>query len=564
MKKIALTLLAALTCIGLSAQDIPHLAKVGNSTCLIVDGAPMVLRCGELNNSTASSIGYMEEQRTFDRLKALNLNSVIATASWELVEPSEGQYRFDEVDYVIREARKRDMKVIFIWFGTFKNPFMTYAPSWVKQNPRKYPRAADESGKDLELPSVWGEAVMKADARAYAATLAHIREVDKDHTVVMMQIENEPGLRGAARDYSRLAEKAWKADVPAQLIQYLQDHAASLQPDLKKAWEDNGCKTRGDWETVFGKSLKEDDGTNPILNQTEHFFTAWAYARYLDYMAVEGKKAYALPTFTNASVFGINSRGRSLGNGCSIPDFFDLYKAGAPNLDILTPNSYMQQLDQICEAFAWKGNPILIPESSVSGARGLYAVGEWDAIAFSPFGIDSWAAGVLEAPSAQQKLFSDSYLLLEQAGPLIREHLGKPSMRGTYLYNGHAADTLTVGDYVVTFGRGRSFDIGALMAPATGGGPRPQAGPQAEPRFEGSAILIQTGKDEFYLMGYGVNANFTLRKGVKHAFCGYDRIDEGRLENGRFVPGRLLNGDERNAFLPDGKVTVLRIRLYHY
>lgn len=137
-------------------------------------------------------------------------------------------------------------------------------------------------------------------------------------------------------------------------------------------------------------------------------------------------------------------------------------------------------------------------------------------------------------------------------------------MRGTYLYNGHAADTLTVGDYVVTFGRGRSFDIGALMAPATGGGPRPQAGPQAEPRFEGSAILIQTGKDEFYLMGYGVNAGFALKDGVKSAFCGYDRIDEGRLENGRFVPGRLLNGDERNAFLPDGKVTVLRIRLYHY
>ena len=28
--------------------------------------------------------------------------------------------------------------------------------------------------------------------------------------------------------------------------------------------------------------------------------------------------------------------------------------------------------------------------------------------------------------------------------------------------------------------------------------------------------------------------------------------------------GWLLNGDERNAFLPDGKVTVQRIRLYHY
>jgi len=562
MKKLILILAAAALALSLNAQEIPHLAKVGSSTCLIVDGKPLVLRCGELNNSTASSIGYMEEQRTFDKLKALNLNSVIATASWELVEPEEGKFRFDEVDYVIEQARAHDMKVIFIWFGTFKNPFMTYAPTWFKQNHRKYPHAVSEDGRQLEMPSVWSDAVVKADAKAYLAFLRHIKEVDRDQTVVMIQIGNEPGLRESKRDFSAPAQKAWKADVPAQLIQYLQANAATLQPDLKKAWESNGCKTKGNWETVFGKSLTEDDGTNPILNHTEHLFTAWGFARYLEYLAVEGKKVYALPTFTNASVFGVNSRGRSLGNGCSISDFFDIYRAGAPALDILTPNSYMQQLDQICESYSWNGNPILIPESSVSSARGIYVVGEWDAIAFSPFGIDSWANGVLEAPSAQQKLFSEGYALLGDADPLIREHLGKETMRGTYLYNGHVADTLTVGDYVVTFSRGRSFNIGAMMAPATGA--NPNAGPRQEPRFEGAAILVQSAEDEFYLMGYGVNAAFRLKDGVKSAYCGYDRIDEGRFENGKFVPGRLLNGDERNAFLPDGKVTVLRVRLYHY
>lgn len=561
MNRIALALLSLVLPAVSFSQEIPHLERVGSSTCLVVDGAPLILRCGELNNSTASSIAYMEQQRTFDRLKALNLNSVIATASWEIVEPAEGQYRFDEVDYVIREARARGMKVVFIWFGAFKNPFMTYAPSWVKQNPGKYPRAVNAEGKDLELPSVFSEAVMKADARAYTALLGHIREVDRDRTVVMMQIENEPGLRGAARDFSKLAEKAWKGQVPVQLTDYLKANHASLQPDIREAWESNGLRTRGNWEEVFGKSLTEKDDSDPILHQTEHFFTAYHYARYLDFMAKEGKKVYPLPVFTNASVFGIRSRGVSLGNGCSIPEFFDLYRAGAPNLDILTPNSYMQQLDQICEAFSWRDNPILIPESSVSGARGLYAVGEWDAIAFSPFGIDSWAAGILDRPSTQQRLFSDSYALLEAADHLIREHLGKDTMRGTYLYNGHDADSLAIGDYVVRFGRGRSFDIGALMAPA-GGGIRPRE--PREERFEGAAILIQTARDEFYLMGYGVNAAFSLKEGIKHSFCGYDRIDEGSFEKGAFVPGRLLNGDERNAFLPDGKVTVLRIKMYHY
>ena len=160
MKQILLSLLAL--CLGAAsqAQSLPHLAKVGQSLSLIVDGSPMVLRAGELNNSTASSIRYMEEQRTFERLKALNLNSVIATASWELVEPVEGEYNFAEVDYIIEQARKHDMKVMLLWFGTFKNPFMTYAPSWVKQNPKKYPRAKDADGNDLEMPSVFSEAVL--------------------------------------------------------------------------------------------------------------------------------------------------------------------------------------------------------------------------------------------------------------------------------------------------------------------------------------------------------------------------------------------------------------------
>ena len=112
MKRILLFLYALSLGAISQAQSLPHLAKVGQTVSLMVDGSPMVLRSGELNNSTASSIRYMEQQRTFDRLKALNLNSVIATASWELVEPVEGEYNFAEVDYIIEQARMRDMKVI--------------------------------------------------------------------------------------------------------------------------------------------------------------------------------------------------------------------------------------------------------------------------------------------------------------------------------------------------------------------------------------------------------------------------------------------------------------------
>lgn len=501
----------------------------------------------------------MEQERTFSSLKALGLNSVIATASWEIVEKEEGKYDFTEVDYCIRSARENGLKLIFIWFGAFKNPFMTYAPNWVKTDPKRFPRAMDEQGRELELPSIFNDRLLRADASAYCALLEHIKETDFDHTVVMMQIENEPGIRGTARDYSPLAQKAWKRPVPARLITYLQQNENTLKPDLKSAWTAAGRKTSGNWEEIFGASLTSDDGTHPILNLTEHLFTAYHYARYLDFLSSEGKRIYPIPTFTNASVFGIDSRGISLGNGCSIPDFFDMYKAGAPSLDILTPNSYMQQLDEICKAFCFEGNPILIPESSISGARAIYAIGEWDAIAFSPFGIDSWARMAEGSPA--YSLLKETYNTLSEMEGMIAGHLGSPTMRGTYLYNGHAADTLTVGNYQVSFSQGRSFDIGALMAPATGTGPQ---GSGWEDRFEGGALLIQTSPDEFFLAGYGVNASFDLLPTVKHAFCGYDSIYEGVFQDGTFIPGRLLNGDERNAFLPNGKVTVLRIRLYHY
>ncbi len=568
MKKIFSTLFALATAaVLLSAQSIPSLQKVNGKTCLVQDGKPLILLCGELHNSTASSVSYMEKEKTFDNLKAIGLNSVIATASWELVEPTEGKYDFTEVDYVIKAAREHDMKVIFIWFGAFKNPFMTYAPTWVKKDVKRFPRAKDEKGNDLEMPCVLSDNMMKADAKAYCAFLSHVKDVDFDKTVVMIQIENEPGIRGTVRDFSPLAEKAWKANVPDQLISYLKSHDGSLKDDVQQAWDNNGKKTKGSWEQVFGKSLTEDDGNNPILNQTEHFFTAYSYAKYLDYLSSEGKKVYALPTFTNASIFGIASRGRSLGNGCSIPEFFDLYAAGAPSLDILTPNSYMQQIDEICKAFVWNGNPILIPESGVSALRGLYVIGEWDAIAFSPFGIDSFAAGASSNPSEAQKNFFDGYNLLSQMYPLIRENIGKDSMRAVYLYNGHATDTIDMGDYTINFSYGRrGFDIGAMMAPATGGAPGAggRAQQQQEPRFEGAALLIQVSPDEFYMMGDGVNASFTMKEGVKSSYCGFDKIYEGEFVDGKFVPGRLLNGDERNAFLTPGKISALKVTMYHY
>ena len=544
-----------------SMAQIPSLQKVGTSTCLMVDGKPFVMYCGELHNSTASSMSYMHENRIWEKLEDMHLNSVIATASWELVEPQEGKFDFTLVDGVIAEAKKHGMKVAFIWFGAFKNPMMTYAPSWVKFNPKKYPHAIDEQGQEMEHISVYGSEILKADTKAYKAFLQHLKETDQDHTVVMIQLQNEPGLRGTKRDFSTDANKAWKTQVPKAITDYLKANKGSLQPDMEQIWAKYGNKTTGNWEDIFGKSEVNNQAENPIPNFTEHIFTAYGYANYLEQMAKAGKEVYPLPVFINASVFGMNTRGRSLGNGCSIPEFFDIYKAAAPSIDILTPNSYMQQLDWIGKNFSWKGNPILIPESTIIGARGLYIIGEYDAIAFSPFGIDYEDNELTPTLEKQHRLLGESYNQMQQMGKLITDNLGSDKMRGIYLYTGHETDTVEMGDYVLTFSPRKGFDIGALMAPAGGGFAAEGEQKQIE---QGGAVIVQTSPDEFYVVGYGFNADIKLKDGVKSRFCGYDSIWEGRFENGEFIPGRLLNGDERNVFATYDKVNALKVKMYHY
>lgn len=544
-----------------SMAQIPSLQKVGTSTCLMVDGKPFVMYCGELHNSTASSMSYMHENRIWEKLEDMHLNSVIATASWELVEPQEGKFDFTLVDGVIAEAKKHGMKVAFIWFGAFKNPMMTYAPSWVKSNPKKYPHAIDEQGQEMEHISVYGSEILKADTKAYKAFLQHLKDTDQDHTVVLIQLQNEPGLRGTKRDYSTDANKAWKAQVPKAITDYLKANKGSLQPDMEQIWAKYGDKTTGNWEDIFGKSEVNNQAENPIPNFTEHIFTAYGYANYLEQMAKAGKEVYPLPVFINASVFGMNTRGRSLGNGCSIPEFFDIYKAAAPSIDILTPNSYMQQLDWIGKNFSWKGNPILIPESTIIGARGLYIIGEYDAIAFSPFGIDYEDNELTPTLEKQHRLLGESYNQMQQMGKLITDNLGSDKMRGIYLYTGHETDTVEMGDYVLTFSPRKGFDIGALMAPAGGGFAAEGEQKQIE---QGGAVIVQTSADEFYVVGYGFNADIKLKDGVKSRFCGYDSIWEGRFENGEFIPGRLLNGDERNVFATYDKVNALKVKMYHY
>jgi hypothetical protein len=213
-------------------HQMPHLARQGDTVQLIVDGKPFIIRGGELGNSTFTSVENMVA--VWPKLKALNVNTVLAPVYWELIEPIEGKSEFELYDQLIDEARKHDLRLILLWFASWKNSMSSHAPVWVKTNQNKYPRVRDDKGISQEILTPFSEKNLEADMKAFTALMRHIKEIDWDkHTIIMIQPENEIGMLPSARDYSPLADEKFNAPVPNDLIQHLKENKNNLVPEFK-------------------------------------------------------------------------------------------------------------------------------------------------------------------------------------------------------------------------------------------------------------------------------------------------------------------------------------------
>jgi len=227
-------------------DSIPHLRKQGSATQLFVKGEPYLVIGGELHNSSASSLGFMEP--IWERLTALELNTVLATVSWELVEPEEGTFDFALVDGLIHRARDHGLHLVLLWFGSWKNGMSSYAPAWVKRDYTRFPRVQVGTGQKAELLSTIAPETREADAKAFATLMRHLREIDgREHTVLLVQVQNEVGVLGDSRDRSPGANAAFAGPVPPELMAHMQQQTSELGSDLHQRWQANGLKTGGSW-----------------------------------------------------------------------------------------------------------------------------------------------------------------------------------------------------------------------------------------------------------------------------------------------------------------------------
>lgn len=559
----ALTLFFATLAGAAPASDpgMPHLEKRGQATQLVVDGQPWLILGAELRGTASSTLVNMNG--IWPELDRLNLNTVLLALGWDWIEPEEGRFDFSLVDGLIDAARQHDKRIVFLWFGTWKNGISSFAPAWVKRDTRRFERARLQSGRSVEIISPFSAAALEADTRAYVRLMEHLKAVDGRHTVLMMQIENEVGLNGDTRDRGEAGERAFEAAVGPELTRYLAAHRGGLGTELAQHWADAGSRTRGSWKEVFG------DG--PI---TDEIFMAWGYARYMEHIAAAGKAVYALPVFTNTALAEPWSR-RTHPYPAGGPQYFllDVWKAGAPSIDFNSPDVYAPDFDEIVAKFHRGDNPLFIPESAADAhgvANAFFAIGAHAAIGYSPFGIDDTAwlvnfrpdKGAPGTDDVGNTALAKGYAVLRNLAPAILAHQADGSIGAAWLNKSKTSQDIALGDYTIRVELRRSTRDQAYLSEL------------------GYCLVMALGADEFIMAGSDVQATFLPRTPGPDT-AGIAAAEMGRFEDGRWVPSRKVNGDDillnyklaeqadaRQSgsglrFLP-GAPAIQRIKLYRY
>lgn len=503
-----------------AAAPIPRLVTENGRHTFLVDGKPYLVLGAQMWNSSGWPAIL---DKIWAQLKELNCNTLEVPLYWEQIEPQQGKFDFSLLDKLIADARREKIRLILLWFASYKNGQSQYTPAWVKENPREYPRMHNAAGQPLAVLSALSPKNREADARAYAAVMARIRQLDEQHrTVIMMQPENEPGSLGTDRDYSPEATRLFQGQVPAALTSALK-------------------KPAGTWEQVFGVDAAEA-------------FSAYHMASYINYVTEAGKKQYPLPMYVNAWIrenrFG---RAGEHPSGGPTSNMLDIYKAAAPSIDLLAVDIYHRnymQFRDLCQKYGRPDNPLFIPETGRGMAFArfhFYAIGDYNALGVAPYGIDPFHADPHDKRDKEkldQKFagIAANYRLLRPAIPVITALQGSGKLQA-------AGEEDGLGDELLHFSQ---YDL--LLSY---GFPTYKEGKE----MTGRVLVGELAPDEFILLGFDTRFQFRPRLGSGFSTAELISVEEGTFENGIWKKIRNWNGDEvyHSTLTPEG--VILKIKL---
>ncbi|MBD1382394.1 DUF5597 domain-containing protein [Metabacillus arenae] len=511
--------------------ELSKLVRTSTGWKWLVDGKPFIAYGGELHNSSASNLNYMEE-KVWPYVKDLNLNTLLVPIYWEKLEPDEGNFDFSLLEGIISQARDNNMKLILLWFGLWKNGISSYTPKWVKTDTTRFWRAKDMYGKSMDVISPLCEEAINADKKTFEKFVTKVKEIDENNqTVIGIQVQNEIGLLGSDRDYSETAESIYQKEIP---------------DDLAKLYN-----VSGNYDEAFGSNAPE-------------YFMAYAYAQAVNQIAEAGKKIYKIPYFVNSWIEKYPWRPGVHPSGGPVAKFIPLWQKIAPEIDAVLPDIYVSDFNGVANEFAMYNNPLLIPEhrrdvQNISNV--FYAIGKYQALCFAPFGIEDFLKDPesltgIASPAVMKTLAIDtsaweftntseylkkSYEILQGAQTLIEKCREENKVYSFMRMNEHER-----GSIIET----EEYDIKIAYHPTTKTAPK------------SSGIILQTAKNEFYIIGTSFSYSFLSKKNRSYQ-VGILDYEEGNFIDGKWVGERTLNGDER-YFMRIDMPQIQRVELYQY
>jgi beta-galactosidase GanA len=511
VRRIALPCVAFALCAAASpAQSPPHvelprIEKQDGRYALLVDGAPYLMLGAQINNSSSWPAML---PKVWPAIEALHANTVEMPIYWEQFESTPGHYDTSVLLTLLQQARQHKVHLVFLWFGTWKNGSGHYTPVWIKQDNPHYPRVICSDGRTMDSLSPLFPATLDADRAAFTAFMSALKAADPQHTVIMVQVENESGTWGCIRDFSPTAQKLFAGPAPAELI-------AGLH------------KQPGTWQEVFGDDADE-------------FFQAWYVAHFVGQVAAAGKAVYPLPIYTNAALRpAFNPKRGSYESGGPTDNVLDIWKIAAPAIDLLAPDIYTPAYDaytHYLDVYGRRDNPMFIPETGNQPpyARYFFAALGHGAIGFAPFGVDF--TGYRNEPLAAQSLDKDAiapFALNYEIAHSIDRELAKLNFEGK----------LKAVSESPTEHR-QTLDFGAWQATVAYGMPQFGMGREAagNPQPVGGAVIGQFGPNEFLVAA--LHARIDFKPTVPGKQRQFLRVEEGHDENGVWKIERIWNGDQ--------------------
>ena len=511
-------------------SNIPYLKNDNGQTTLMVDGAPFLILGGEFHNSSGSDLQYLEEH-VWPGLRRLGGNCYLTPVYWECMEPEQGKYDFNLIDGVISQARREGVRLILLWFGLWKNGASQYIPEWMKKDPDYFYMCGVE-GRNVESVSPFCQKAVEADTTAFAALMRHLREYDEEHTVIMIQVENETGIWGHPRDYCEEAQKVFAAEIPHEMSELY--------------------NVSGTWEDAFARDACE-------------YFMAWAFSKAVGKIASEGKKEYDLPMFMNCVAIGLPLRAGQLPSGGPLPRVHKIWRKFAPAIALYGPDIYSPFYKEVSSEFG-AANALIVPELSQdknSASKALYTVAAFNTICFSPFGIDGMMNGISENDLLAQTnsdltetveknglMLAEAYRILHILWNEIREAQQQGNIYA-FLQQTEPGTEFVMDDYIlnVTFGDGGVR--GHLGQP----GHRNPDSPT------GGGFVIRRDRDTFLVCGIACNIQISPAQGSTDQIF-VMRKAELECGDNELIPRRILNGDERNFTAIGSWPSIQEIKFY--